>query len=70
MKNSSLEITDNAYHLKLSKEDFDLSFINQLIKSLQARELFFNFSAYPDIDSDIISRTGDNSARFDRLEEK
>jgi len=70
MKNSSLEITDNAYHLKLSKEDFDLSFINQLLKGIQARELFFNSSAYPDADIDIISRNGDNTARFDRLDEK
>jgi hypothetical protein len=68
MKNSSLEITENGYHLKLSKEDFDLSFINQLVKSLQARELFFNFSAYPD-EADINSRD-DNSSRFDRLDEK
>ena len=70
MKNSSLEITENVYHLKLSKEDFDLSFINQLLKSLQARELFFNFSAYPECETDIISRNGDNSSRFDSLDEK
>jgi hypothetical protein len=68
MKNSSLEITENLYHLKLSKNDFDLSFINQLLKSLQARELLFNFSAYPD-DADMKSHD-DGSDRFDRLDEK
>jgi len=70
MKNSSLEITEQVYHLKLRKEDFDLSFINQLIKSIQAKELFFNFSEYPDYESDILSRNGDNSSRFDSLDEK
>ena len=70
MKHSSLEISEQEYHLTLRKEDFDLSFINQLIKSIQARELFFNFSEYPEYESDINSRMGDNYTRFDHLSEK
>ena len=72
MKNSSLEISDQLYHLKLSKEDFDLTFINQLLKSIQARELFFNFSAYPDSDDEIKGRfhDEDSTIRFDDLNDK
>lgn len=70
MKNSSLEISDEVYHLTLRKEDFDLSFINQLVKSIQARELFFNFSEYPEHEDDITRRIDDSHLRFDDLSEK
>ena len=69
MKNSTLEITDQVYHLKLRKEDFDLSFINQLFKRIQTEQAFFSFSQ-DDNEDDIISRQIDHSSRFDSLDEK
>jgi hypothetical protein len=42
MKNSSLEITEQEYLIKLNKEDFDLSFIHQLLKRIQSEQYFFN----------------------------
>eukprot|EP01132_Coremiostelium_polycephalum_P017148 gene17148-20559_t len=37
MNNSSLEITENEYCIKLKKEAFDLSLIRQLIKRIQRK---------------------------------
>mgnify|MGYP006181318071 CR=1 FL=1 len=42
MNSSSLEITENQYCIKLSKDTFDLSLVRQLIKRIQAEELFFS----------------------------
>ena len=70
MKNSSIEITEQEYLIKLSKDDFDLSFINQLLKRIQAQQ-FFTFKS-EDYEEDIVSRKSSNdlSARFDHLNEK
>lgn len=70
MKNSSIEITEQEYLIKLSKTDFDLSFINQLLKRIQAQQ-FFTFKS-DDYEEDIVSRKSSNdlSARFDHLNEK
>lgn len=72
MKTSSIEITEQEYLIKLRKEDFELSFINQLLKRIQAEQLFFNFKNRIENDDDIISkqRDADTSTRFDRLDEK
>lgn len=70
MTNSILEITENQYCIKLSKDTFDLSLVRQLIKRIEAEEFFFSRKNefYED---DMISR---NSIRdeenFDRLEDK
>jgi spore cortex formation protein SpoVR/YcgB (stage V sporulation) len=71
MKTSSLEITNEEYLIKLRKEDFDLSFINQLLKRIQNEQHFFSFKQ-DDESGDIISRKADPShfARFDDLREK
>jgi hypothetical protein len=71
MKYSSLEITEQAYLIKLSKEDFDLPFIYQLLKRIQTEQLFFSKKAF-EPEEDIISRNlnTDNAARFDRLCDK
>lgn len=71
MNNSSLEITDNQYCIKLSKDTFDLSLVRQLIKRIQAEELFFNRKA-DNLDEDIRSRTSNNQFddNFDRLDDK
>lgn len=71
MKTSSLEITNEEYLIKLRKDDFDLSFINHLLKRIQAEQHFFSFKQDDDIE-DIISRNADSNryARFDNLEDK
>ena len=69
MNSSSLEITENQYCIKLSKDTFDLSLVRQLIKCIQAEELFFSRKALQD--EDIISRTNEAyEENFDRLEDK
>jgi hypothetical protein len=70
MNNSSLEITENEYCIKLSKEAFDLSLIRQLIKRIQSEQLFFS-KKRDFMDDDIISRGGLNeNENFDSLNEK
>ncbi|MES2653513.1 MAG: hypothetical protein V4663_17380 [Bacteroidota bacterium] len=69
MNNSSLEITESQYCIKLSKDTFDLSLVRQLIKRIQAEELFFSRKAV--LDEDIISRSNEAyEENFDRLEDK
>lgn len=70
MNNSILEITDNEYCIKLSKDAFDLSLIRQLIKRIQTEQLFF--SRKNDVfEDDIISRNRmDQNDNFDLLNEK
>lgn len=71
MQNSSLEITDQEYLIKLRKEEYDLSFIHQLLKRIQAEQFFFTSKTYTDTE-DIVSRSlsTDHSARFDSLGDK
>jgi hypothetical protein len=69
MNNSSLEITENEYCIKLNKDAFDLSLIRQLIKRIQSEQLFFNRKHQ--MDDDIISRGGlDDNENFDSLTDK
>ncbi|WP_410220676.1 hypothetical protein [Pedobacter sp.] len=69
MNTSSIEITEKEYCIKLSREAFDLSLIRQLIKRIQAEELFFKKSYE---DDDIISKGHDShfEENFDRLCDK
>ncbi|WP_423148011.1 hypothetical protein [Rubrolithibacter danxiaensis] len=71
MKTSSLEITDREYLIKLNKEEFDLSFINQLLKRIQSED-FFTQNKYEDQDEELIRKVSysDLSVRFDNLNEK
>ena len=70
MNSSSLEITDNQYCIKLNKDTFDLSLVRQLIKRIQAEELFFS-RRNADQDEDITSRTSSEyDENFDRLDDK
>ncbi len=67
MKTSFLEITDNQYLIKLDKADFDLSFINNLLKRIQTEQTFF----IRNWDDDKISRRlTESSENFDHLSEK
>jgi hypothetical protein len=69
MNSSTLEITDNQYCIKLSKDTFDLSLVRQLIKRIQAEELFFSRQAA--LDEDLVTRGNDSDVEnFDRLEDK
>ncbi len=69
MKTSFLEITDNQYLIKLDKSDFDLSFINNLLKRIQTEQTFFIRNW--DDDSDFISRRiTEGNENFDHLSEK
>ena len=71
MNNSILEITENEYCIKLSKDAFDLSLIRQLIKRIQTEQLFFSRSK--DVyEEDIISRKSGSldEENFDRLSDK
>lgn len=70
MNTSSLEITENEYCIKLSRDSFDLTLIRQLIKRIQSEQLFF--SKKDDMEEDLISRTSDyeHDENFDRLSEK
>lgn len=70
MTSSSIEITENEYCIKLSKDTFDLSLIRQLIKRIQAEELFFSKRKMED-DGDLRSReVSSYDENFDRLCDK
>lgn len=64
MQNSVLEITEKEYLIKLSKSDFDLSFIRSLLKRIQSEETFFK-RIFED-DEDIIARR--RNAEIDDLD--
>ncbi|MET4139826.1 hypothetical protein [Pedobacter sp. UYP1] len=70
MNNSSLEITENEYCIKLSKDAFDLSLIRQLIKRIQSEQLFFSRKKEC-MEDDIISRGARETIdTFDNLSDK
>jgi hypothetical protein len=70
MNASSLEITENEYCIKLSKDTFDLSLVRQLIKRIQAEELFFSRKAVEQ-DDDMLSRSSSAyEENFDHLDDK
>ena len=71
MKLSSIEITENEYLIKLSKENFDLAFINQLLKRIQSETLFSSFKNTSDND-DLIGRNAsfERGSYFSHLDEK
>lgn len=71
MNSSSLEITDNEYCIKLNKDTFDLSLVRQLIKRIQAEELFFSRKAIAETEDDILSKTSSTfEENFDHLDDK
>ncbi|MDB5118891.1 MAG: hypothetical protein JWN56_109 [Sphingobacteriales bacterium] len=72
MKTSSLEITEQEYLIKLNKNEFDLSFIHQIIKRIQSEQFFFSKKEVDhEDDFSIRSKDMDNNLyRFDRLCDK
>ena len=69
MELSSIEITENEYLIKLNREEYDLSFINQLYKRIQSEGFFSSFGS---TDDDIISRraNGERVSYFSHLDDK
>ncbi|MBU0695855.1 MAG: hypothetical protein KKE39_04940 [Bacteroidetes bacterium] len=69
MRNSVLEINDQEYLIKLDKSEFDLSFVQSLVKRIQSEKTFF--SRIWEDDGDIISkRSIQDDAGEDHLSEK
>lgn len=69
MTTSVLEITDQEYLIKLNKTDFDLSFIQTLLKRIQTEKSFF--SRMWDSEEDIISKPNyTDNIDMDHLSEK
>ncbi len=70
MRNSVLEINDQEYLIKLDKSEFDLSFVQSLLKRIQTEKTFF--SRVRDDEEDIISKrsTQDEDEGTDHLSEK
>ncbi len=70
MNSTSLEITDKEYCIKLSKDVFKLSLVHQLIKRIQAEELFF-IRKDENCEEDFSSRTtAEFEENFDYLGDK
>lgn len=67
--NPTVEINDREYLIRLSKDDFDLKFVSQLLKRLQSEQTFDSQLADED---EINKRIGFNSlfSRFDHLIDK
>jgi len=71
MKNSSLEITEQEYLIKLNKEDFDLSFIYRLLKRIQSEQFLAGSKKFSEADhSNNISDNDYLPNRFDCLRDK
>ena len=73
MNGSSLEITEKEYCIKLSKETFDLSLVRQLIKRIQAEELFFSRKREnkEQDEEDVLRKSSSEfEANYDSLEDK
>lgn len=70
INNSSLEITESEYCIKLSRDTFDLTLIRQLITRIQSEQLFFSREKER-MDDDVRSRTDSSyDENFDRLSDK
>ena len=68
MKLSSIEITDKEYLIKLNKEDFDLSFINTLLKRIQTENFFSSLRTTSNDEMRGVDR--ERSPYFDHLDDK
>lgn len=72
MKNSSLEITEQEYLIKLNKNDFDLSSIYRLLKRIQSEYYLSGSKNIYEADqtNDIRSNDDHLTNRFDSLRDK
>lgn len=71
MKNSSIEISDQEYLIKLSKDDFDLSFIKNLLRRIKEEQYFSAMNSSYDLEDLKFSQLNyEFSSRFDNLRDK
>lgn len=71
MKNSSIEISDQEYLIKLSKDDFDLSFIKNLLRRIKEEQYFSAINSSYDLEDLKFSQLNyEFSSRFDNLRDK
>jgi hypothetical protein len=71
MKNSSIEISDQEYLIKLNKNDFDLSFIKNLLRRIKDEQYFSAINTSNEIEDLKFSQLNyDSSSRFDSLRDK
>lgn len=71
MKNSSLEITEQEYLIKLNRNDFDISFINRLLKRIQSEQYLSGSKMFSPADHSNNMLSNDYlSNRFDCLRDK
>jgi hypothetical protein len=70
MSNSVLEITDQSYLIKLDKQEFDISFIQSLLKRIQSEKAFFQ-KIWNEDEQDIITKGKLSDDRdYDSLRDK
>ena len=71
MKNSSIEISDQEYLNKLNKEDFDLTFIKNLLKRIKEEHYFSAINTSYEIEGlKFCQLNYESSTRFDNLRDK
>ncbi|SKB43286.1 hypothetical protein [Daejeonella lutea] len=69
MKNSTIEITDQEYLIKVPRQEYNISFIHQLLRRIQAEQFFFRYKSEEEPE-DLLSRNLDREFRFDDLRDK
>lgn len=71
MKNSSIEISDHEYLIKLNKDDFDLTFIKNLLRRIKDEQYFSELNTSNEIEDLKFSQLNyESSSRFDSLRDK
>jgi hypothetical protein len=71
MKNSSIEISDHEYLIKLNKDDFDLTFIKNLLRRIKDEQYFSAINCSNEIEDLKFSQLNyESSSRFDSLRDK
>jgi hypothetical protein len=71
MKKSTIEISDQEYLIKLNKDDFDLTFIKNLLKRIKDEQYFSAINTSNEIEDLKFSQLNyESSSRFDSLRDK
>ena len=71
MKNSSIEISDQEYLIKLNKDDFDLTFIKNLLNRIKEEHYYSEINGAYEIEGlKFCQLNYETSSRFDSLRDK
>ena len=71
MKDSSIEISDQEYLIKLNKDDFDLTFIKNLLKRIKEEHYYSEINGAYEIEGlKFCQLNYESSTRFDNLRDK